>query len=156
MLNKSSPKLAVIGLGYVGLPLAVEFGKHFKVVGFDINTRRLDELRAGNDRTLEIDAANLKTASNLVFSNQLDDLRGTDFFIVTVPTPTDNYNRPDLTPLIKASETVGKALQPGAVVIYESTVYPRMHGRGLRSGSGEIQRPEIQPRLLLRLQPRTD
>ena len=124
MLNTSSPKLAVIGLGYVGLPLAVEFGKHFKVVGFDINTRRLDELRAGNDRTLEIDAAGLKAATNLVFSNQIDALRGTDFFIVTVPTPTDDYNRPDLTPLIKASETVGKIMSPGCIVVYESTVYP--------------------------------
>jgi UDP-N-acetyl-D-galactosamine dehydrogenase len=124
MNNKSSPKLAVIGLGYVGLPLAVEFGKHFKVVGFDINTRRLDELRAGNDRTLEIDSANLKQSSGLVFSSQIEEIRGCDFFIVTVPTPTDDYNRPDLTPLIKASETVGKALQPGAIVIYESTVYP--------------------------------
>lgn len=124
MNTQSSPQLAVIGLGYVGLPLAVEFGKQFKVVGFDINARRLEELKAGHDRTLEIDAANLKQASKLCFSSQIDDLRGTDFFIVTVPTPTDEYNRPDLTPLIKASETVGKALKPGAIVIYESTVYP--------------------------------
>ena len=93
MNNKSSPKLAVIGLGYVGLPLAVEFGKHFKVVGFDINTRRLDELRAGNDRTLEIDSAHLKQSSGLVFSSQIEEIRGCDFFIVTVPTPTDANER---------------------------------------------------------------
>jgi len=119
-----STRLAIIGLGYVGLPLAVEFGKQFQVVGFDINARRLDELRAGHDRTLEIDPAGLKAATKLSFSNQIEDLKQTDYFIVTVPTPIDEYNRPDLTPLVKASETVGKALKPGAVVIYESTVYP--------------------------------
>lgn len=119
-----TPHISIIGLGYVGLPLAVEFGKHFPVVGFDINTRRLDELRAGQDRTLEVDAEGLKTATHLSFSNNIEDLKTADFFIVTVPTPIDRYNRPDLTPLIKASETVGKALKPGAIVIYESTVYP--------------------------------
>jgi len=117
-------RITVIGLGYVGLPLAVEFGKHFQVTGFDINSKRLDELRVGHDRTLETSAEELKSASKLTFTSNLDDIRQTDFFIVTVPTPIDEYNRPDLTPLIKASETVGKALKPGAVVIYESTVYP--------------------------------
>jgi UDP-N-acetyl-D-galactosamine dehydrogenase len=121
-MNK--PKIAVIGLGYVGLPLAVEFGKKFPVVGFDINTRRLEELRAGHDRTLEVSPADLKAASHLTVSNSIEDIRPSDFFIVTVPTPIDEYNRPDLTPLIKASETVGKAIKRGAVVIYESTVYP--------------------------------
>ena len=120
----SNPRITVIGLGYVGLPLAVEFGKHYSVVGFDINARRLDELRSGHDRTLETSAEELKKSSKLSFSNNIDDIKQTDFFIVTVPTPIDQYNRPDLTPLIKASETVGKALKPGAVVIYESTVYP--------------------------------
>jgi len=116
--------LSIIGLGYVGLPLAVEFGKHFPVVGFDINTRRLDELRRGQDRTLEVDADGLKAATHLRFSSSIEDIKSSDFFIITVPTPIDRYNRPDLTPLIKASETVGKALKPGAIVIYESTVYP--------------------------------
>jgi UDP-N-acetyl-D-galactosamine dehydrogenase len=120
----TNPKISIIGLGYVGLPLAVEFGKQFPVVGFDINTRRLDELRAGHDRTREVDAAELKASAQLTFSSSLDDIRGSDFFIVTVPTPIDAYNRPDLTPLIKASETVGKALKAGGIVIYESTVYP--------------------------------
>jgi UDP-N-acetyl-D-galactosamine dehydrogenase len=96
----------------------------FPVVGFDINAKRLDELRAGHDRTLEVSAFDLKEASHLTFSSNIDDIRKSDYFIVTVPTPIDAYNRPDLTPLIKASETVGKALKPGAVVIYESTVYP--------------------------------
>ena len=120
----SNSRITVIGLGYVGLPLAVEFGKHYTVVGFDINARRLDELRSGHDRTLETSTEELKKSSKLSFSNNIDDIKQTDFFIVTVPTPIDQYNRPDLTPLIKASETVGKALKPGAVVIYESTVYP--------------------------------
>jgi UDP-N-acetyl-D-galactosamine dehydrogenase len=118
------PHISIIGLGYVGLPLAVEFGKHFNTTGFDINTRRLDELRAGHDRTLEVDDAGLKASTHLTFSSAIEDLKTTDFFIVTVPTPIDEYNRPDLTPLVKASETVGKALKPGAVVVYESTVYP--------------------------------
>ncbi len=119
-----NPKITIIGLGYVGLPLAVEFGKKFPVVGFDINAKRLDELRAGHDRTLEVSAADLKDSSLLTFSSNIEDIKQSDYFIVTVPTPIDAYNRPDLTPLIKASETVGKALKPGAVVIYESTVYP--------------------------------
>ncbi len=121
-MNKT--KIAVIGLGYVGLPLAVEFGKKYPVVGFDINTRRLEELRAGHDRTLEVSPADLKASTHFTVSNSIEDIRQCDFFIVTVPTPIDEYNRPDLTPLIKASETVGKALKPGAIVIYESTVYP--------------------------------
>lgn len=117
-------RLAIIGLGYVGLPLAVEFGKHYPVVGFDISARRLDELRAGHDRTLETTTDELRKAAHLSFSNQIDELRDVDVFIVTVPTPIDLHKRPDLTPLVKASETVGKALKAGAVVVYESTVYP--------------------------------
>lgn len=117
-------RLAIIGLGYVGLPLAVEFGRHFPVVGFDISTRRLEELRAGHDRTLETTADELRRAVRLTYSNRIEDLREVEVFIVTVPTPIDCHKRPDLTPLVKASETVGRALKPGAVVVYESTVYP--------------------------------
>ena len=117
-------RLAIIGLGYVGLPLAVEFGKRYAVVGFDVNARRLDELRTGHDRTLETTVAELGQAARLSYSNRIEDLREVDVFIVTVPTPIDRHKRPDLTPLVKASETVGRALKPGAVVVYESTVYP--------------------------------
>ncbi|HPC19793.1 MAG: Vi polysaccharide biosynthesis UDP-N-acetylglucosamine C-6 dehydrogenase TviB [Kiritimatiellae bacterium] len=117
-------RLAIIGLGYVGLPLAVEFGKHFDVAGFDISTRRLEELRAGRDRTLETTVEELRRARRLSFTNRIGDLKEVDVFIVTVPTPIDRHKRPDLTPLVKASETVGQALKPGAIVVYESTVYP--------------------------------
>lgn len=116
--------MAVIGLGYVGLPLAVEFGKQREVVGFDIDADRILELQSGHDSTLEVTADQLKAARWLSFSSQLDSLRRCDVFVVTVPTPVDQANRPDMTPLIKASETVGTVLRPGAVVIYESTVYP--------------------------------
>ena len=116
--------IAVIGLGYVGLPLAVEFGKKRKVVGFDINTARIAELRAGKDNTLEVDAAEMAEAALLSFTDQLDDLSECTTFIVTVPTPIDEHKRPDLTPLLKASETIGKVLKRGDIVIYESTVYP--------------------------------
>lgn len=117
-------QIAVIGLGYVGLPLAVEFGKKRPVLGFDIHHQRINELRSGKDSTLEVAPDELKAAPHLVFSNNLSDLKHCDIFIVTVPTPIDKANRPDLTPLIKASETVGKVIKPGAIVIYESTVYP--------------------------------
>ena len=117
-------RLAIIGLGYVGLPLAVEFGKHYEVIGFDISARRLEELRVGHDRTLETTSEDLRSSTRLTFSDRIEDLRQTDIFIVTVPTPIDRHKRPDLTPLIKASETVGKSLKSGAVVVYESTVYP--------------------------------
>ena len=116
--------IAVIGLGYVGLPLAVEFGKKRKVVGFDINIDRIAELRAGKDNTLEVDAAEMAEAAHLSFTDQLDDLAECTTFIVTVPTPIDEHKRPDLTPLLKASETIGKVLKRGDIVIYESTVYP--------------------------------
>ncbi|MCS0581286.1 nucleotide sugar dehydrogenase [Massilia pinisoli] len=116
--------IAVIGLGYVGLPLAVEFGKKRKVVGFDINKGRIEELRSGKDSTLEVAPDDLRAASQLQYSCDLQDLATCDVFIVTVPTPIDKANRPDLIPLVKASETVGKVLRTGAVVIYESTVYP--------------------------------
>ena len=123
-MNLADIKLAIIGLGYVGLPLAVEFGKHRAVVGFDINPQRIAQLRSGYDQTLETEPEELRAASQLSFSTELDDLRTCNCFIVTVPTPIDEHKRPDLTPLIKASETVGKVLKPGDIVIYESTVYP--------------------------------
>ncbi len=117
-------KLSIVGLGYVGLPLAVEFGRKRSVVGFDINQRRIDELKAGNDFTLETTQEELADAKHLNFTTNLDDLRGCNCYIVTVPTPIDEHKRPDLTPLIKASETIGKVLKKGDIVIYESTVYP--------------------------------
>lgn len=117
-------KIAIIGLGYVGLPLAVEFGKRRKVLGFDINKNRIAELQLGKDRTLEIAAKELMASDYLTFSFEQDDLKHCQIFIITVPTPVDRANQPDLTPLIHASETVGKALKVGDIVIYESTVYP--------------------------------
>lgn len=124
MSKLENVKLAVVGLGYVGLPLAAEFGKQRPVLGFDINAKRIDELRTGHDRTLEVSDEALKTAAHLSFSRDLEALRDCNVFIVTVPTPVDVSNRPDLTPLIRASETIGKVLKKGDIVIYESTVYP--------------------------------
>jgi UDP-N-acetyl-D-galactosamine dehydrogenase len=120
----SNNKIAIIGLGYVGLPLAVEFGKHRSVIGFDINNSRIRELESGNDSTLEITNDQLNAAENLSFTSNIDELADCKIFIVTVPTPIDRANRPDLTPLVKASETVGRAIKSGSLVIYESTVYP--------------------------------
>jgi len=117
-------KLSIIGLGYVGLPLAVEFSRNRPILGFDINQRRIDELKSGNDSTLETTQEELTAAKDLSYSTNPDDLRNCNCYIVTVPTPIDEYKRPDLTPLIKASETVGKVLKKGDIVIYESTVYP--------------------------------
>lgn len=120
----TSEKLAVIGLGYVGLPLAVEFGKRRAVVGFDINESRIAELREGKDSTQEVEPAELAEAAHLAFTCDPADIADCRIYIVTVPTPIDAHKRPDLTPLIKASETVGKVLKRGDIVIYESTVYP--------------------------------
>ena len=117
-------KLAVIGLGYVGLPLAVEFGKQQSVVGFDINQQRINALSSGHDSTLEVSDEELKEATFLKFSADVSTLAACNTYIVTVPTPIDQYNQPDLTPLIKASESIGKVLKRGDIVIYESTVYP--------------------------------
>jgi UDP-N-acetyl-D-galactosamine dehydrogenase len=124
-------KIAIIGLGYVGLPLAVEFGKKQHAVGFDINQSRVDELNTGHDRTLEISdedlkatLANITTTASFKCTTNLEEIKDCNYYIVTVPTPTDKNNRPDLTPLYKASETVGKVLKKGDIVIYESTVYP--------------------------------
>lgn len=117
-------KIAIIGLGYVGLPLAVEFGKKVPVVGFDIYQKRIDELRNGQDHTLEVSPEELKQAIHLSYSANLEDLKNCNFFIVTVPTPIDEFKQPDLTPLVKASTSIGKVLKKGDVVVYESTVYP--------------------------------
>jgi UDP-N-acetyl-D-galactosamine dehydrogenase len=116
--------IAIIGLGYVGLPLAVEFGKHRATLGFDINQARISELQSGKDHTLECTPDELKAAAHLRYSANAADLQAAQIFIVTVPTPVDQANRPDMTPLVKASETVGKVLKAGDIVIYESTVYP--------------------------------
>ena len=117
-------KIAVIGLGYVGLPLAVEFGKKLPVIGFDINTTRIDELTSGTDHTLEVSDDELLQATHLSYSANMADLNDCNFFIVTVPTPIDDYKQPDLTPLIKASTAIGGILKPNDIVVYESTVYP--------------------------------
>lgn len=131
-MNKET-KIAVIGLGYVGLPLAIEFGKHYQTLGFDINTRRVTELRSGKDHTLEADLKGMKAAMarrnegkgvGLCFSDNVADLKHYNIFIVTVPTPIDRFNAPDLRPLLKASEMLGGILKKGGIVIYESTVYP--------------------------------
>ena len=117
-------KLAIVGLGYVGLPLAVEFGRYRPVVGFDINRQRIDELTSGKDLTLETSAAELAAATHLSYTTELNDLRDCHCYIITVPTPIDAYKRPNLTPLIQASEAVGNVISKGDIVIYESTVYP--------------------------------
>lgn len=132
-MNLEEIKIGVIGLGYVGLPLAVEFGKKYPTIGFDINTARVQELNSAHDHTLEVEDDNLKSVlgkdvlkgeKGLLNSASTDDLASCNFYIVTVPTPTDKHNRPVLTPLIKASETIGKVLNLGDIVVYESTVYP--------------------------------
>ncbi len=117
-------RLGIVGLGYVGLPLAVEFGKHYPTVGFDINPERIRELRAGRDSTLEVSEQELRAAKHLTYTDDMQDLAGCNTYVVTVPTPIDEHKRPDLTPLESASRTVGKVLKKGDVVIYESTVYP--------------------------------
>ena len=124
MLRLQKCRIGVVGLGYVGLPLAVEFGKHFETVGFDVNPQRVAQLRKGRDSTLEVSAEELRAAQRLTYTTDLDGLRRCRVFIVTVPTPIDGYKRPDLSPLVRASESVGTVLSKGALVIYESTVYP--------------------------------
>jgi UDP-N-acetyl-D-galactosamine dehydrogenase len=124
MLTLRNLRIGVVGLGYVGLPLAVEFGKHFKTCGFDLKADRIKELSAGKDSTLETTRQELKAASRLTFTGDVKDLKTCRVYIVTVPTPIDDYNRPDLTPLVKASESLGTVLKKGDVVVYESTVYP--------------------------------
>lgn len=123
-MDFANPVIAVVGMGYVGLPLAVEFGKKYKTIGFDINAARLKELNEGRDSTLEVSDEELASATDLSFSDSLDALKAANVYIVTVPTPINAHRQPDLTPLVKASESIGKVLCKGDVVIYESTVYP--------------------------------
>lgn len=117
-------KLCIVGLGYVGLPLAAEFGKHFDTIGVDINQERIEELRKFHDRTLEMDEAGLRAATKLTYTADINEAKEAQIYIVTVPTPVDKYNNPDLTPVKKATESVAKVLKKGDIVIYESTVYP--------------------------------
>lgn len=124
MLDLNNIKIAVIGLGYVGLPLAAEFGKYRPVVGFDINETRVNELKKGIDNTREVETEALLTAKHLIFSTELSDLADCNFYIITVPTPIDENNAPDLSPLQSASTAVGKVIKKGHIVVYESTVYP--------------------------------
>ncbi len=124
MLELENTRIGIIGLGYVGLPLAVEFGKRFHTIGLDINQNRIRELRSGLDSTLEVESGELVEAAKLTFSSDPQDLADCTVYIVTVPTPVDEHKRPDLQPLVSASTTVGKLLKPGNIVIYESTVYP--------------------------------
>ncbi|PWK21402.1 UDP-N-acetyl-D-galactosamine dehydrogenase [Arcicella aurantiaca] len=124
MFNIPNTKIAIIGLGYVGLPLAVEFGKRYSVIGFDISATRIGELKEGYDKTRERNSQEILFAKYLQFSNQSLDIRECNIFIITVPTPIDNYKKPDLKPLLSASKTVGGVLKKGDIVIYESTVYP--------------------------------
>ncbi|HUK01491.1 MAG TPA: NAD(P)-binding domain-containing protein, partial [Steroidobacteraceae bacterium] len=124
MLRLRNCRIGVVGLGYVGLPLAAEFGKHFETTGFDVKPGRIAELKAGRDSTLELSPKELAGATRLSFTTNLADLKRCRVFIVTVPTPIDEYKRPDLTPLVRASESVAQVLKKGDIVIYESTVYP--------------------------------
>lgn len=125
MTNEYSvQKVAIIGLGYVGLPLAVEFGKVLPTVGFDINVHRVNELRTGQDHTLEVSPAELTESTWLTFESDVECIRDANFYIVTVPTPIDEHRQPDLTPLVKASETLGRVIKPNDIVVFESTVYP--------------------------------
>lgn len=117
-------KIAIIGLGYVGLPLAVEFGKKFETIGIDINESRIDELNKGYDRTLEVDEKGLKSADKLTYTTSFEDVKDCNIYIVTVPTPINAANRPDLTPIKKSTESIAKILKKDDIVIYESTVYP--------------------------------
>ena len=123
-MDLSQVKLAVVGLGYVGLPLAVEFGKKYETLGFDINEVRVAQLRNGNDKTLEVDQEELSKAVKLRYSSDIVDLKSANVYIVTVPTPINEFKQPDLTPLLKASEVIGGVLDKGDIVVYESTVYP--------------------------------
>ena len=123
-MNIVNKKIAIIGLGYVGLPLAVEFGKKYKTLGFDINQGRISELKRGTDSTLEVSDAELAETTDLTFSCNVEDLKTANIYIVTVPTPIDEHKQPDLTPLVKASEMLGKVVSKDDIIIYESTVYP--------------------------------
>ena len=124
MIIENKINIAIIGLGYVGLPLAVEFGRVFNTIGFDISQSRIEELQSGHDATLEVTSEELNQSSNVKFTSVLDDIKNCNFYIVTVPTPIDRDKKPDLFPLIDASKTIGKLLKKDDIIIYESTVYP--------------------------------
>jgi UDP-N-acetyl-D-glucosamine/UDP-N-acetyl-D-galactosamine dehydrogenase len=124
MFNLHKCRVGIVGLGYVGLPLALEFGKHFDTVGFDVKPKRIRELKAGRDSTREASPQELRSASRLQFTTRLQDLKACGVMVVTVPTPIDEFKRPELTPLMRASESIGKVLKKGDVVVYESTVCP--------------------------------
>ena len=134
--NLSDVKLGIIGLGYVGLPLAVEFGKKYSTIGFDINTKRVNELNRGHDFTLEVSDEEMAEPQNISYSCNVDDLSTCNVYIVTVPTPINEHKQPDLTPLVKASQMLGKVISKGDIVIYESTVYP--------GATEEVCLPEIE------------
>jgi UDP-N-acetyl-D-galactosamine dehydrogenase len=124
MFNLHKCRVGIVGLGYVGLPLAVEFGRHFDTVGFDVKPKRIRELKVGRDSTREASPQELRSASRLQFTTRLQDLKACGVMVVTVPTPIDEFKRPELTPLMRASESIGKVLKKGDVVVYESTVCP--------------------------------
>lgn len=124
MFDLAKTRIGVIGLGYVGLPLAVEFGKKYPTVGLDTNTARIKELREGRDSSLEVEPEELQQVSNLIYTSELEDLKGCNVYIVTVPTPINEHKQPDLSPLISASHTLGQLIKPGDIAIFESTVYP--------------------------------
>ncbi|MFT6691684.1 MAG: UDP-N-acetyl-D-galactosamine dehydrogenase, partial [Colwellia sp.] len=137
MLNSlENVKLGIIGLGYVGLPLAVEFGKKYPTLGFDINTQRVGELKQGHDFTLELSSKELADSEFISYSTEVDDLKACNVYIVTVPTPIDNNKQPDLSPLIKASAMLAKVINKGDIIIYESTVYP--------GATEEVCLPEVE------------
>lgn len=153
-LNLRNLKIGIVGLGYVGLPLAVEFGKRFVTVGFDIKADRVAELGRGVDSTRECDAQELAEADKLAYTTSLDDLKPCRVFIVTVPTPIDDYKRPDLMPLEKASESVGKVLEEGRRGRVRVHRLPGLHRRGLRPDPGKGLGPQVQQGLFRRVQPR--
>ena len=124
-MNQSNTKIAIIGLGYVGLPLATEFAKKYKVIGFDINQSRIDELEKNNDSTIEIKSENISSVrDNLNFTSNINDIKKCNIYIVCIPTPIDQFNKPNLEPLILSSKSVGAVIKKGDIIIYESTVYP--------------------------------
>ncbi len=156
MAENSTIRIGIIGLGYVGLPLAVEFGKKFTTLGFDLNAKRISELQSGIDVTREVETDELNQATLLEFSAEADSLADCTYFIVTVPTPIDTAKRPDLRPLQSASKTVGTFLKKGDIVIYESTVYPGATEEVCVPILEHISGLAFQSGLLLWLQSRTD
>ncbi len=141
-LLKKEKKLAIIGLGYVGLPIALEFAKHISVIGFDINKARIEQMRKNIDPSNELEASDFANA-DIFFTSDYNDLKKASFFIVAVPTPVDDHNVPDLVPVLSAAETVGKVIKKGDYVVFESTVYPGCTGRRLCSGNRKTFRVKI-------------